>query len=504
MSILSTGIPQLDDVLESRLLPGNLIGIIGYSGGGKTILATQFLRGALNASPVVPTLFVSMEAPPIDLLDRIISAEFSIPYDKLARKSEEVPRFRGLPFPNPAIYGEAIFHSACGLIKRVEEHVQYLMLDPKTDGPDGPLTMLHSKLDDFLGKLGSGPGLVIFDYIANDFYGLSTYKSREFMNEVMSILRNRTINDNLLGIAFAQADPEHEGKRCLKKDDISTCKTLFNDVDAFIGIGREIGDDNITGPDDVKSAYRTKQNFHVIGVSPKPKNVRVLTRFEYQRFEGRIEKEKPVGYLPFTRSRYKELCALSTPHGLNVYLFLALWARYLPGDPDIGKCWPSLIGITKFTGLTLKQVRTAIKALVEKNLITKQHRPTTDKYKVEGWTLHHSAATIPKGEDSYIRIYRKLLEEDQKRIFSNPKMLRLWMYLLMNARFFNDRKNWDLSRGTLSFDLPMIEHDTGIKEDECVTLLEELEADESIETREGINIPKVIHITNWDFYQEGD
>ena len=100
-----------------------------------------------------------------------------------------------------------------------------------------------------------------------------------------------------------------------------------------------------------------------------------------------------------------------------------------------------------------------------------------------------------------MRIYRSLQRPEYAWIMRNPRLLRLWLYLLMKARVFQSSKNWDEHVGCVEVDYTAIKHEVGLKDEEALDCLNELEKGGSVSTKAGMFSEKVVRVVNWTAYQ---
>jgi DNA-binding transcriptional ArsR family regulator len=499
---ISTGLTGLDHALGDALRPGNVIGVISGTGGGKTVLATQIIRHAMDRLPSNQILLISTEAPGTEFWRRNLSATFTIPYSaSIEEEGYLMKDQQGFLWPNYKKLGpEAVIRA-----KELLQRFRLLNFQPIPNSGGDTSQEIAEYLAEFQGALAGLPGLVVVDYLNRQSFAQNEWAAREFMQKSMEVIRNASISGPLLIIVFAQATQKSIGKRRLGPQDIADCKNLFATADAFAAISQEYGsdprDDDEVGP---PSMYRRSQTI-IVSLAAEggvAKRVPVTRRFEFQRFEDREEAyDDPNGYLPFSRNRFRELCALPLKNCINVYLYLAFLSRFRESDKNIGISWPSHEGIAKATGLSDKQVRTAIARLEDKGLVKVKKSATTNRYKIRDWTFHHDASGAAEVKNTYVRLSRGLMDEPGQEIFSEPSLLRLWVYIIMNTQMFQDKKHWELHRGCIHIDFTDIEHETGTKKKDCLALLSRLETRGSIEKLDGVNLKLLYRVTNWDCYQ---
>lgn len=498
---ISTGLTELDRALGDKLTPGNVIGVISGSGGGKTVLATQIVRHALDYLTGNQILLLSTEAHPDEYWLRNLSAACSIPYPPTRRDGDLIEDSDGNLWPNYRKYGGDAVIAA----KRSREQFYELKIHRIPQTEDDVPQKFSEHLKKFQADLGDSPGLVVVDYLNWPSFELNAWAARSSMLKSMEVIQAAATTGNLLIIVFAQATQKSIGKRRLTQSDIADCKDLFGAADAFAAISQEYGSDPRDGDEGGPPLpYRKSQTIMVslTAEGPISKRVPVTRRFEFQRFEDREETyNDPYGYLPFSRSRFRELSALTLKSCINVYLYLAFWSRFDRSDEEIGTSWPCHERIANATGLSLKQVRTAAERLAARGLVTVKRTATTNRYTILGWEMHHDTAGAAKVGNDYVRLSRGLLNKPDLEIFPRPPLLRLWIYIIMNTQMFHDRKQGELHRGCIRIDFDDIEHEIGLREAECLDLLSFLESRGSIEKLDGIKIKVLYRVTNWDRYQ---
>ncbi|MCB1232275.1 MAG: hypothetical protein KDN19_18650 [Verrucomicrobiae bacterium] len=502
---ISTGLIGLDEALEECLQPGNVIGVIGASGAGKTVLSSQIIRHALATLQGTQIQFISTEVSPEELGRRIVSATLSIPcnHADLDKEGEYLCRDGiGHLVPNPRKFEAPEIIRWKHFAKRINQVRYHHVPQPSADLSNVLGTVLH----EFERDLRSEPGLVVLDYLDFNCFSGDEYTARQKMRDAMEAIVAASCRGKLLIFVFAQAVSANAGKRYLDLSDIADCRGLFDATDAFIGIGQDMGEDPHDDDDDGASRemYRESQSLNVLFPNGIGKGVRVpvTRRFEYQRFEDREEPERPRGgYLPFSRERFRDLCALGNPNAINVYAFLALFTRSGLGVLKSGFTWPSHKTIAAKTGLTVKQVRGAIDKLEKGGLVKKRRTFKSNEYRIQGWEIHHVASGATTQKKGYFSLFRRILDESAEPLFSKPATLRLWLYILANTQVFTHPKHWEIQRGHIALDFDVLEHELGLSmvdADEALAILDERG---SIEILGGERVKNLIRVVNWDRYQ---
>ncbi len=495
---LKTGIEDLDRELGQLATPGHLIGVIGCTGAGKTVLATQLVRSAITSSEPIMTLFLSVEIGKRELWNRLLSSHCDISFSEFNGTSKQLMNQQGFPpMPNPTALGNDAVLRAHALYVSTR-NVSYGVNDSmvKIDPSE-----IDSCIELFEEKLSGKKGLIILDYLEERSDEKDSFQARKQMTEVMAVLKTAASHGNLLIFAFAQAEQRKVGKAYLSPTDTQSVPDLFRDANCVIGIGRAVGDDNDDG-----QIYRKNQTLTVQKQNPlRPKaNVSVKTNFKYQRFENRRDDNSPQGgYLPFTRKRLNALHEVGSINSISLYLFMALKARYNTTDKLVGTSWHSQDGMAKQTGLSLKQVRTAIQKLEDSELIKKKRRGNkTNYHTISGWGHHHTASGGAQTEGGYVRIPRYIQDLDYQWLSQNPELLCFWLYLIATARVFQDSDKWDLKRGHALLNPIDVEHELGIKSDKIPELLKELSSQNQIVIKEHVPLP-IIKLISWhDFHPD--
>ncbi len=247
VELIGTGLRRVDSELGG-LAHGNYGIIVGYSGGGKTALASNIARNvALRGKKVA---YVSLEELESDIMNRFYAQTFSIPYGQLRTGSRMELRQK--------------FSEEAGSvnIKKLKENLCLLNLKGHT-----PISARSIKalLDKRFEESGFIPELVLIDQLqfmeANDpEMELQEWQREKQVSFECDQMSHELIGGKNFGL-WVLNQAKGKFKKYFNNDDIAGYKGIIQPADTVIGIGRESLTSQDFGIFSLKSRHST--NFTV-------------------------------------------------------------------------------------------------------------------------------------------------------------------------------------------------------------------------------------------------
>ena len=512
----------MDHALGELLQPGNFLLAAGPTGGGKTILACQFAGHALSKG--IGVLYISTAIGQDRCGLRLASAFCDIPYRAIV-DGISFTQMSGHKVACPDTYGAVRATKWLNLKYKSDKFCRFAKLESDTLDLDVDLEEILEETQ----KSGFAPQLLILDQIemADLRDGVDAFALRSAMLKVAKAMKRIAMEKNILAIGFCQADVDHYDQEDMDASCIAECKALAEPADAFIGISHLYAHGNTPAESGTDRALT--QYFTVSIKGSETRSIPVQRHFAFQRFEDvpelchqvEIETEGAApaeeftsavravmrntehsGYVVMTRQRFREICELAKPNCLNLYYFLLLVADYTGQFKTPGSSFWSREKITEKLNLTVRQIRTASKALCENGFIEIDEQTDSNRhgrslrYQIVDW----EGQTNPKFAEDYLKLFRNLRDASREKLLGNPELLRLWLYCLANARAFDDQVA-GVAEGHFILGPSMIEQQLGIRRENLDDLLEVLVNDGRIKRSNPSEGVEDIEVINWHVYQ---
>jgi hypothetical protein len=501
-----TGLSDVDDFLRPDLASGSLILAAGLTGGGKSTLCCQVAAQLVNEGRRV--IMLSTELPYQEVFERMMSCHVKWDYDKLKNGRLWTEQAGELLIAHDGSSSEDFRRRALPFAQRMKKH---FTIHERRDFRTNPLEVLNEILGDEI------PDCLIVDALylsplvigGNGDQRVSVVSLAE---DVMRILGGCASDFGIPVLVTCQKHPEEfdRVRKLVGIDQISEFPSIGNLCDVFIGISRL----------PAEAAEADRSNFspsQYLNITTKSgtKLFPVLTNFGKQCFDHRDEDEvDPVlierasgmraksrrgGYVMFRREVFDQLCDLSNPNCINLYALMLLSASWVKTSQKYGRVSYGREKLAQLSGLTVKQVRIAMKRLTDAKLL----RDTGKRMgRAKVLEIVDYGASQDREERGYFILARNLLDPEQSELLGSPTDFRAWLGLLYEARFSTDMEG--VERGQLPRDLSSLSQRIGMDNEtmhECLgAFIQDGRVVEDINPSDG---GIVLRIKNYDLYQSG-
>ena len=504
-------IPKLDHALGSHLRPGNFILCAGLTGAGKTILAGQLAANMALAGHQV--FYISTEVTHEALDSRLLSAFCDIPHAHIMDRmiTVSVPFRNGeMNYPDPVHYGRAATEKSIPLKEALYNNFAFAKIRSLGFQPAAQLDTLVAEYVERHGKL---PAMMIYDYLSNPSFAhqseIDPFKARKAVRDAANALAALAKTHNVLVLAFCQADPSLVTNKKIAPENIAEFREIREVADAFIGISKRVRADIETV--DSEEIYNRVQHLTVsTRTNPASILVPVSPHFAYQRFEPydgrapisfhdrcgleRIAKDIAArsnfrGYVLASREKLREVFTCGVPYAISLYTFLMLVAD------EEGSSFYGRKTQARALGLSDKRLRTALDLFEDRAWVGIGDAPHGRS--LQATLLDWEKEQCPRNP-GYFKLLRNLRDKSRADILGNPIILRVWLYLLSEARTFEDEAA-ELVAGEV---LVRLEH---LQDTVQVGYGEYTDAMDRLQRRGSIRLSKIdedrVTITNWNLYQ---
>ncbi len=493
-----TGVPELDDILNSEISEGGLVLVAGMTGGGKTVLATQVTANKIKQGKSVR--FISTETAEHEFKLRLISNASGIPLELIEMGGTD------LAFQPQTLAAESMSVQSATLLD-----FQY-----RRDFLNNP----EFVLDEIL-SMDELPGCLILDQL--ELHGVNADSEGETIytdkasaaKSLLKRLGSFAHEKQIPVFVFCQQLPD-ECSRVRKRvspDQVADFPSVSKMCDVFVGISQL----RSTASTAHERTYSTDQflSAHFAG---KNKSIRVTTEFEKQRFlpghNGFADREKEIqarafeihskstkrGFVLFRRDVFEKLSNYQNKNCLSVYAYLLLVADWKQGDQN-GHITTGQDRIAQELGLDRKQVSAAYKRLVTMGLLERTERKFR---RVAVFKLVDFEGCQDPQEPGYFFLARNLRDPSRQSILGNPQRFRIWLAIIHMAQFSGDLEGL-LERGQLLYDATPLAELFGDDPGDVYEAMNTWIAEGRLRV---INLDffdiRVMEVVNYDLYQRGE
>ncbi len=224
--LIGTGISKIDERLVGLGL-GEYALIIGYSGGGKTVMGTNIV--ANNAINCIPSTFVSCEENEVQISQRFYSKYFDIPYTELHKGQA-----------NLQLEGKFKEAENQQTLLNLQNNLHLLGLKGLTPvTPNQIYNLLVRKYE----KTGFIPSVVVVDqlqFIVPDSSdkNLQSWEIEKVVSAELDELSHKSIDGQHFAL-WVLHQAKGKLKRNFTRDEIDGFKGIIHKADLVVGIGRD-------------------------------------------------------------------------------------------------------------------------------------------------------------------------------------------------------------------------------------------------------------------------